>query len=254
MLKHFPRLSAPSSRLIHQSPILTPSPYVLASSTVANCWWWTGLARAVADVSRRGTCDKHSLAQSIRPETTAFSAKAKAVIWIFVNGGASQVDTWNYRPALEKYDGQPLPDFDTKTGFFPDQVGGLMKSPFKWAQHGESGTWASELFPHLSKHVDKMSFIHSCYTNSNNHSPALFMMNTGCDADGQSVRWFVGHLWFGFRKRKSAQLCRDVGPVESWLAQGKRVELGRGFLAECLSRTWLKPSGEPIDNLKPRRV
>ena len=66
-----------------------------------------------------------------------FPAKAKSIIWIFMNGGPSQVDTWNYRPELEKRDGQTLADFDTKTGFFPDSVGGLMKSPFAWKQHGQ---------------------------------------------------------------------------------------------------------------------
>jgi hypothetical protein len=105
--------------------------------------------------------------------------KAKSIIWLFMNGGQSQVDTWDYKPELQKRDGQPLPGFDPKTGFFPGQVGPLMKSPFDWAQHGESGSWVSSLFPHLSQQVDRMAFIHSMHTESNNHSPALFMMNTG---------------------------------------------------------------------------
>ena len=54
-----------------------------------------------------------------------------------------------------------------------------MKSPFKFEQHGECGKWVSEIFPHLAQHVDNMAFVHSCFTKSNNHSPALFMMNTG---------------------------------------------------------------------------
>ena len=61
-----------------------------------------------------------------------FPAKAKSVIWLFMNGGQSQVDTYDYKPALEKYDGKPLPKLDSKTGFFVNQVGGLMKSPFKF--------------------------------------------------------------------------------------------------------------------------
>ena len=67
-----------------------------------------------------------------------FPAKAKSVIWIFVNGGHSQVDTWDYKPELVKQDGKPLPGFDKTTGFFVNQVGPLMKSPFAWKQYGES--------------------------------------------------------------------------------------------------------------------
>src|SRR5262245_6300863 len=65
------------------------------------------------------------------PKKPHFDAKAKSVIWLFINGGPSQVDTWDYKPALEKHDGQELKGFDKNTGFFTDQVGPLMKSPFK---------------------------------------------------------------------------------------------------------------------------
>ena len=115
----------------------------------------------------------------LAPKAGHFPAKAKSIIWLFMNGGPSHVDTWDYKPELEKRDGQAMPGFDPKTGFFPDAVGGLMKSPFTFAQHGQSGSWGSSLFPKLTQQVDKMAFIHSCFTESNNHSPALFMMNTG---------------------------------------------------------------------------
>ena len=101
-----------------------------------------------------------------------------------MNGGPSQVDTWDYKPELAKRDGQELKGFDKNTGFFTDQVGPLMKSPFKFAQHGQNGTWVSEIFPNLAKHVDDMAFIYSCYTNTNNHSPALFEINTGMSRMG----------------------------------------------------------------------
>ena len=108
-----------------------------------------------------------------------FPAKAKNVIWLFMNGGPSHVDTWDFKPELAKRDGQELKGFDKTTGFFADQVGPVMKSPFRFAQHGQSGAWVSELFPAMARHVDKMAFIHSCWTDSNNHSPALFKINTG---------------------------------------------------------------------------
>src|SRR5688572_25916377 len=114
----------------------------------------------------------------LAPREPHFAAKAKSVIWLFMNGGPSQVDTWDYKPELEKQDGKALDGFDKNTGFFTEQVGPVMKSPFKFAQHGESGKWVSEIFPHMARHVDDMAFLHSCHTESNNHSPALFMINT----------------------------------------------------------------------------
>src|SRR5256885_14973679 len=108
-----------------------------------------------------------------------FGVKAKSVIWLFMNGGQSQVDTWDYKPALEKHDGQKLEGFDDKTGFFPAQVGPLMKSPFTFSREGKSGTWVPEIFPGMVRHVDDMAFIHSCFTQTNNHSPALFQGDTG---------------------------------------------------------------------------
>ena len=73
-------------------------------------------------------------------------AKAKNVIWLFINGGPSHVDTWDYKPGLVKADGQKLEGFDKTTGFFDNAVGPLLKSPFEFKQHGKSGMWASSLF------------------------------------------------------------------------------------------------------------
>src|SRR5262249_54508060 len=123
--------------------------------------------------------DAHGAQNPLAPRLGHFPAKAERVIWLFMNGGPSQDDTWDYKPELAKRDGQKLEGFDNQTGFFADQVGPLMKSPFAFQQYGDSGTWCSDLFPHLSQHVDKMAFIHSCFSDSNNHSPALFKINTG---------------------------------------------------------------------------
>src|SRR6185437_11001372 len=77
----------------------------------------------------------------LAPRPAHFPARAKSVIWLFMNGGPSQVDTWDHKPELAKYDGKELPGFDKNTGFFTAQVGPLMKSPFKFARHGASGAW-----------------------------------------------------------------------------------------------------------------
>ena len=130
----------------------------------------------------------------LAPRPSHFPAKAKSVIWLFMNGGPSQVDTWDYKPELAKRDGKVLEGFDKNTGFFTGQVGPLMKSPFKFEQHGQSGSWVSEIFPNLSQHVDKMAFIHSCFTNTNNHSPALFEINTGFFKSPTSPNCMIHHF------------------------------------------------------------
>src|SRR5262245_65924794 len=87
------------------------------------------------------------------PRAGHLPAHAKSVIWVFTNGGPSQVDTWDYKPALAKHDGQELNGPDHKTGFFANEVGPLMKSPFAWKQHGQSGTGVPETVPHVARHV-----------------------------------------------------------------------------------------------------
>jgi Protein of unknown function (DUF1501) len=181
---------------------------------------------------------------------TQFLPRAHSVIWIFTNGGPSQVDTWDYKPELTRCDGQALAGFDAKTGFFPDAVGPLMRSPFAFAQHGQSGTWASELFPHLSQHVDKMAFIHSCWTQSNNHSPALFMMNTGVTRMGYPCvgSWVTYGLGAMADSLPSFVVMSD--PLNRGLPKGNALNWGAGFLPSIYQGTWLKPQGDPIDNLR----
>ena len=72
----------------------------------------------------------------LSPRKPHFGARAKSVIWIFINGGPSHVDTWDYKPELAKRDGQDLPGFNKFTGFFANEVGGLMKSPFEFSPAG----------------------------------------------------------------------------------------------------------------------
>ena len=162
--------------------------------------------------------------------------KAKAVIWLFINGGPSHVDTWDYKPELEKSDGKELEGFDKFTGFFSGAVGPLMKSPFEFAQHGESGKWVSEIFPHLSQHVDKMAFIHSAYTQVEQPQPRAVHDQHRLHADGLSLRRLVGHLRTGQRKPRSAGVRRDVRSQGPRSAERLLAELGSRFLAQRLSR------------------
>lgn len=192
-----------------------------------------------------------SAADPLAPKSPHFPARAKSVIWLFMNGGPSQVDTWDYKPELARRDGQDLKGFDNKTGFFADSVGPLMKSPFAWAQHGGSGTWVSDLFPHLSRHVDRMAFLHSCHTESNNHSPALFMINTGTTRMGSPCVGSWATYGLGSESRNLPAFVVMSDPLDRGLPKGNASNWGAGFLPSVYQGTWLRPKGEPIDNLRP---
>jgi hypothetical protein len=122
-------------------------------------------------------------AAPLAPRAPHFPGKVKSIIWLFMTGGPSQVDTWDYKPELQKRDGQPLAGADPKTGFFTTS-GKCLASPFKWARHGASGTWVPEIFPNLARHVDKMCFLHSMHLRQNNHAPASIELMCGTNRPG----------------------------------------------------------------------
>jgi len=183
-----------------------------------------------------------------------FPNPAKAVIWLFINGGPSPVDTWDYKPALQKWNGKPIQEFDSTfkntTGFFRDSVGGIMQSPFNFRQYGESGKWVSDLFPNLARHVDKMAFVHSLHSESNNHSPALFMMNSGFPRMGYPCvgSWVTYGLGCASHDLPAFIVMSD--PLGRGLPKGHAANWGAGFLPSIYQGTWLKPEGSPIDNLE----
>ncbi|SFH57076.1 DUF1501 domain-containing protein [Planctomicrobium piriforme] len=106
-----------------------------------------------------------------------FPAKAKRVIFLFMSGGPSHVDLFDYKPALEKMQGQPLP-FE-KPKLERTRTGNLLASPWKFSRHGESGIEISELLPHLSKCADDLCVVRSMVADNINHNGACLQMNTG---------------------------------------------------------------------------
>jgi len=112
----------------------------------------------------------------LAPKTAHFAPRAKHVIHLFMNGGPSQVDTFDPKPALEKYNGQRPPGADLKT---ERKTGGLLMSPFKFRKYGASGIEVSEIFPHIGECIDDICVIRSMHTNIPNHEPSLLMMNSG---------------------------------------------------------------------------
>ncbi|HKP36145.1 MAG TPA: DUF1501 domain-containing protein [Pyrinomonadaceae bacterium] len=112
-----------------------------------------------------------------------FVQKAKRVVQIFCCGGVSHLETFDYKPELERFHGKTLEGKGENLGFF-GQPGKVMRSVYEFGQHGASGAWVSSLLPHLSTCVDELCFIHSMFAKSNNHTPATFQMNSGFTMNG----------------------------------------------------------------------
>jgi hypothetical protein len=149
----------------------------------------------------------------LAPREPHFAAKAKHVIHIFLNGGASHVDTFDPKPALVKYAGQDLPMDNLRT---ERKTGAAFPSPFKFQKYGQSGIEVSELFANTAQHIDDMAVIRSMHADVPNHEPSLLLMNCG---DSIQVRPSMG----------------------SWLTYGLGTDNQNlpGFLAMC-------PGGYPI--------
>ena len=174
-----------------------------------------------------------------------FPARTRAVIWLFMTGAPSQVDTWDYKPELQARDGQELSGADVKTGFFQTS-GKCLKSPFAWKQHGESGTWVSDLFPHLSQHVDEMTFLHSCYLRANNHAPASMELMCGLNRPGMPSlgAWLTYGLGTENQNLPAYVVMHDRKP------RGDDQIWSAGFLPKSYQALALDARRkEPVDNL-----
>src|SRR2546426_7044912 len=107
-----------------------------------------------------------------------FAAKAKHCVFLFMNGAPSHIDTFDPKPALDKFHGQPYRG-DTPVGSNSRPIGHLMKSPFPFTNYGHSGLPISSLFPHTAKHADDLCVIRSLYTDTAAHASGCLQMNSG---------------------------------------------------------------------------
>jgi hypothetical protein len=134
------------------------------------------LAGLLAEEARASTPDpNHPLA----PRPPHFAAKAKRVIFLFMHGGPSQMDTFDYKPLLRRDHGKPLPF--AKPRVVSSETGNLLASPFKFARYGQSGHWVSEVFPRVAEHVDDLCMINGMHGSNSRHGGALLELHTGSD-------------------------------------------------------------------------
>ncbi len=181
-----------------------------------------------------------------------FAPKATAVIEIFCPGGLSHVDTWDYKPGLEKSHGKP---FDAELGkqTFAGVAGIYAKSFWKFRQHGQCGKALSDLFPGMARHVDEIAFLHSMQNKSALHGPAMFMMNSGFIQPGfPSMGSWVG---YGLGSESENLPAFVVLPDVRGLPPGGVLNWGAGFLPAVHQGTVVDPSaGKPaIADLFPSK-
>jgi hypothetical protein len=184
----------------------------------------------------------------LAPKPQMIPAKAKAVISIFCYGGVSQVDTFDPKPALLKYQGETMQDVGEVRATM-GTPGGLMPSFWNFKKYGQSGTEVSDLFPHVAQHVDDIALIRSMHSLSPAHGPALFQMNTGSILAGHpSVgSWVTYGLGTENQNLPGFIVFTDArgGPINgppNW---------GNGYMPAAYQGMQIRDTGSPIVDLKP---
>jgi Protein of unknown function (DUF1501) len=179
-----------------------------------------------------------------------FKPRAKAVISLFMTGGPSAIDLWDYKPSLTKWAGQPLDekmvgDIHVRQGY----PGPLMPSPFEFKRFGQSGKLVSEVFPHLGQHVDEMAFIHSAYGKSNDHVQAHYEMQSGQIRVGfpSAGSWITYGLGCESTSLPAFVVVNDPrgGPI------GGPTNWSAGYMPAAFQGTPFRAMGDPIMDLKP---
>ena len=178
-------------------------------------------------------------------------AKVKRVVQLFMNGGVSQPDTFDYKPELIKRHGKPFePDTGEKVEGVTSTPGNLMKSPFEFAQHGQCGRWVTSVFPHIAKQVDRMAFLMAVASKTNVHGPASYMMNTGFILPGFPC--MGAWLSYGLGRLTDNLPTFVVLPDARGLPYNQKGNFGAGFLPVAHAGTILNASGTPpIPDLAP---
>jgi len=169
-----------------------------------------------------------------------FAPRAKRIIFLFMWGGPSHVDLFDPKPSLNQHDGKPLAGKDV--GSKRDQLGQILGSPFKFAQHGRSGTWISELFPHLAQLADKLCVVRSVHTEGTAHGEALLRLHTG---QANLVRPSVG-AWVSYGLGSESDNLPAFITISPPRGHGGAQNYGSAFLPAIHQATAIGSAEIPI--------
>jgi hypothetical protein len=217
--------------------------------------WLKGICRglsglAIADLLAReidNSCHGAIEDQGL-PPGCHFPPRVKRVIFVFMHGGPSHVDTFDYKPELIRLHGQPLPIAKPRIQFA--QTGNLLKSPWEFKQYGESRAWVSDLFPNVAKHVDRLTFIKSLHGSNEAHGGALLKIHTGTDT---FVRPSLG-AWVSYGLGTQNTNLPSFITINPTLGHGGVRNFGSAFLPPNHQGTRIAVSGKDarIENLVPK--
>ncbi|MFO0844561.1 MAG: DUF1501 domain-containing protein [Gemmataceae bacterium] len=208
---------------------------------------------ALASLGNGGRAASVELPNPLAPRRPHHAPRAKSVIYLFMAGGPSQLELFDYKPRLIELSGQPVPEefirgkrfafMDT----FAKKVPLLLGTRRKFARHGQAGTWVSECFPHVAGIVDEIAVVRSLQTNVFNHAPAKLFMNTGSAQAGRpSMGAWVTYGLGSESKDLPGFVVLQSGPRGP---RGGAPLYGSGFLPTTFQGVPFRSTGEPILNL-----
>ncbi len=175
------------------------------------------------------------------PHAPHFPARAKSIIWLFMEGGPSGFDLFDPKPELTKRNGQRVAGIQTHFG----NPGPLLKSPYSFRQYGQSGAWVCEKYATLANHVDEIAFIKSVYAESPNHAPAMYQMNTGKIQPGYPS----AGAWVTYGLGTLNQNLPGFVVLAPGVGKGGPANWGAGFLPSAYQGTLLRSKGQALLNL-----
>ncbi len=191
-------------------------------------------------------------ASPLSPKKPHFTPRAKNVIFLYMDGGPSHVDIFDYKPALEKYNGKDPREVIGKiapTQF--DNIGKILKSPWEFKQRGQSGHWVSDLFPHIAQDdvIDEISMVKSMTSNFSEHTSANYFLHTGSGFQGRPS---MG-AWFGYGLGTENQNLPGFVVLNGGLIPPGGLDcFGSGFLPASYQGSVFLPQAEPVANIKPK--
>lgn len=178
----------------------------------------------------------------LSPRASHQAGKAKSVIWLFMEGGPSGFDLFDPKSELDKSDGKQLPGVDPFFG----KPGPLMKSPYSFKRHGESGTWVADVMPHIADCVDDLALLKAVTCQSNSHAPAMYQMNTGFTRPGMPSAGAWANYGLGSLNQDLPGFV--VMPKENG-TKGGAANWSAGFLPGAYQGTLFRGGAQPILNL-----
>ncbi len=178
-----------------------------------------------------------------------FPAKAKAVIFLYMDGGPSQIDSFDPKPRLRAEHGKPLPFAPPKTQF--NNNFNILGSPWEFKQYGQSGTWVSDLFPHVATCADDLAIVRSMVSDHSEHTAANYMLHTGFGVQGRPS---MGS-WITYGLGAEADNLPSFVVMEGGLIPaGGMDNFGSGFLPAAFQATMLRRGDTPVANVRPRET